>query len=245
MNPDFTETQSLLQATIRQYLEEEIPFDRIREHEEKLVADAKLWQAMAGQGWLGIPLGEQVGGGGAGIVEAGIFVHELARRAVVVPAAEVMTSAIVLDRHAEGDESELLSALVDGNAIIVPAVLEANDDFDKIEASVDGSGKLQAEKFYVDYPDFATHHLVAARGSEGLGLYLVERSAAGITTELLRNTGRTPQAIVRYSGRARPTHRRRAGGRRFDRSRPDPHLGANSWLHGSLPRANGRLHQCA
>lgn len=199
MQPDFTETQELLQSTMRQYLEDEIPFDRIREHEEKLAADTALWKAMAGQGWLGIPLAETVGGGGAGLIEAGIFVHELARRACIVPAAEVTTSALILSRHADGDESELLSQIVDGAAIVVPAVLEANDRFTAPQARVEG-GSLTGEKHYVDYPDVATHHLVSAVGREGPGLYLVERSASGIQTEALHNTGRTPQGIVRYDG---------------------------------------------
>ena len=70
MNPDFDETQLLLQNTVRQYLETELPFDRIREHEEKCKADEKLWRAMASQGWLGVSLPESVGGGGAGLCNA-------------------------------------------------------------------------------------------------------------------------------------------------------------------------------
>ena len=198
MNPDFTETQTLLQTTIRKYLEEEVPFDRVREHEEKRAADTKLWDGMANQGWLGVSLPEAVGGGGAGLVEAGIFVHELARRAAVVPAVEVMASAIVLARHSDGDESELLDSLVQGNSVVVPAILEADDDFETNTASVNATSKLSGEKHFVDYPDFATHHLVSANGTEGLGLYIVERSDAGVSAEPLQNTGRTPQAIVRY-----------------------------------------------
>ncbi len=200
MNPDLSETQELLRSTMRQYLENEIPFDRVREHEEKRVADAKLWQGLAGQGWLGIPLPEALGGGELGLLETGLFVHELARRAAVVPAAEVMTTAVVLARHGDGDESELLRAIVDGNAVVVPAVLEADDDFESLHTAVDAGGALTGTKDFVDYPDFATHHLVAARGREGAGLYLVERSADGVATEAHDGTGRTPQGRVRYEG---------------------------------------------
>ena len=200
MNPDFTETQGLLQHSIRQYLEAEVGFARIRELEEKRQPDQKLWSGMASQGWLGIALPEAVGGGDAGLVEAGILVHELARRAAIVPAVEVMASAVLLARHAMGDESDLLKAIVDGRAIVVPALLEADDAFSQVAAAVDGAGKLRGEKHYVDYADFATHHLVSAVGPEGLGLYLVQRSDAAVTSEPLRCTGRTPQAIVRYAG---------------------------------------------
>ncbi|MCA9509768.1 MAG: acyl-CoA dehydrogenase family protein [Myxococcota bacterium] len=200
MNPDFTETQQLLQTTVRQYVEDEVPFDRVREHEQKRAADDKLWEAISNQGWLGIPLPEAVGGGDAGLVEAGIFVHELARRAAVVPATEVMTSAIALARFADGDESALLAAIVKGAAIVVPAVLEADDDLGRVEARVDAKGALTGEKDYVDYADFATHHLVVAVGPEGRGLYLVERAAPGVTLEARHGTGRTPQSTVRYAG---------------------------------------------
>lgn len=198
MNPDFNETQLLLQTTLRKYLESEVPFDRIREHEEKRTADAELWQAMASQGWLGVSLPEAVGGGDAGLVEAGIFVHELARRAALVPGVELMTAATVLSRHADGDESDLLRSVVDGDAIVVPALLEVDDDFEQIEARVDEDGRLTGTKCFVDYPDFATHHLVSARGPEGPGLYLVERSDASIRVTPRHCTGRTPQADVRY-----------------------------------------------
>ena len=166
---------------------------------------ARAWRA---QGWLGIALPESVGGGDAGLVGAGIFVHELARRAAVVPGVEVMTSAIVLSRYADADESDLLDAIVKGGAVVVPALLEADDDFEVVSASVDASGALEGEKHYVDYPDFATHHLVTANGPEGIGLYLVERGDAAVSCEPLLCTGRTPQAIVRYAG----ARARRIGG---------------------------------
>ena len=202
MNPDFNETQLLLQSTVRQFLTDEVPFDRIREHEEKRTADAKLWQTMASQGWLGIALPEAVGGGGAGMVEAGIFVHELARRAAVVPGVEVMACASLLATHADEDEAELLRGVVDGDVVIVPALLEADDAFGAVESRVDASGALEGDKRFVDYADFATHHLLAARGPEGLGLYLVARSDHAIETEARSCTGRTPQSDVRYRGAA-------------------------------------------
>jgi len=200
MDPDFDETQLLLQTTTRQFLEGEVPFERVREHEEKCRADQKLWQAMAAQGWLGVALPEAVGGGGAGLVEAGILVHELARRAAVVPGVEALASAIVLARHADADQSALLRGIVDGEVVVVPALLEAGDDFAQVDSAVGEAGELSGEKRFVDYPDFATHHLVSARGPEGLGLYLVERGDAAIETEERSCTGRTPQADVRYRG---------------------------------------------
>ena len=81
MNPDLTETQTLLRDTVRQYAETEIPFARIRELEGTGRSDEVLWRALVAQGWLGTPFPESLGGGDAGIVEAGLIVDELMRRA--------------------------------------------------------------------------------------------------------------------------------------------------------------------
>ncbi len=51
MNPTLDETQLLLRDTVRQYLEAEVPFSRIRDHEESGKTDEALWSALIDQGW--------------------------------------------------------------------------------------------------------------------------------------------------------------------------------------------------
>jgi alkylation response protein AidB-like acyl-CoA dehydrogenase len=80
-------TQTLLRDAVRGYLEAELPFERVRAQEREGRSDALLWKALCAQGWLGVPLPEVWGGGGAGLVEAGLVLEELARRAAIVPAA--------------------------------------------------------------------------------------------------------------------------------------------------------------
>jgi alkylation response protein AidB-like acyl-CoA dehydrogenase len=80
MNLDLSETQALLQETVRGYLEKELPFDRVRELEREQRYDDRLWKSLCEQGWLALPVGEPFGGAGAGLVDAGLLVEELARR---------------------------------------------------------------------------------------------------------------------------------------------------------------------
>src|SRR5581483_3532144 len=61
-------------------------------------------------------------------------------------------------------------------------------------------GRLQGEKFFVDYAQQATHHLVAARESGEVGVYLVDARAAGVAYQPLRTIGRVPSANVTYAG---------------------------------------------
>src|SRR5262249_41565449 len=78
-------------------------------------------------------------------------------------------------------------------------ILEASDDFARISLELAG-GRLRGEKRFVDYGQFATHHLVAARDLGELALCLVDAHAAEVAARPLRTIGRTPAAPLRSEG---------------------------------------------
>jgi len=132
---------------------------------------------------------------------AGIAVAEIERRAALVPVAEVLACALVAQRAGTGDAARRLVAdAIHGERVPVPAVLEASDRFDDCRAEVTSDGRLRGEKCFVDYAEFATHHLVAAlRGGEP-GLFLVAARDGGVKSERVAAIGRIPRANVRYDG---------------------------------------------
>ena len=200
MNLDFTETQSLLQQTMRSYLEKEVPFDRIRALEREQRFDDRLWKALCAQGWLALPVAEEHGGGGGSLFDGGVLVEELARRAAIVPVLEVVAAMRVMQRYAPVElVGELLASCLVGDALIVPALFERNTRPDEFMLTVE-SGSLHGEKAFVDYGACASHHLVAAREGGKLGLFLVDARGPGLTYEPLRSIGRTPVSAVRYEG---------------------------------------------
>ncbi len=194
MNLDPTDTQSLLQETVRGYLEKELPLDRVRELERTDGWDEGLWKAVCQQGWVALPFSEAHGGGDGSLVDAGVLVEEFARRAAIVPILEALVAGRILQDHAGG---ELLEALLEGEALPVPALLEADDRFDGFQLRVDGD-RVSGEKRFVDYGQFATHHLVAAGDGGGPGLFLVDARGDGVRCEPLRSIGRTPQCSAVY-----------------------------------------------
>jgi alkylation response protein AidB-like acyl-CoA dehydrogenase len=198
MNLDPTETQLLLQETVRGYLEKELPLDRVRALERENSWDEGLWRAVCQQGWLALPFAETHGGGGGSLVDAGLLVEEFARRAAMVPILEVLVAGRVLQDHAGG---ELVEALLEGSALPVPALLEASDRFGDVGVRVE-AGRLSGDKSFVDYGQFASHHLVSALDGEEPALFLVETAAGGVECSPLRTIGRTPQCGVRYSDAA-------------------------------------------
>ncbi len=200
MNLDLDPTQELLRDTVREYLRSEVPLDRIRELEREQRWDETLWKALCGQGWLGLPFAEARGGGGGSLVDAGVLVEEFARRAAVVPLVEVIACGIALERFAPGAAADaLVAGLLSGSAVPVPAVLEASDDFARVSLEL-ARARLRGEKRFVDYGQFATHHLVAAREGGELALCLVDARAPEVSAQPLRTIGRTPSALVRYDG---------------------------------------------
>ena len=52
MDLNYNETQILLRDTMREYLANEVPFDRIRKHEKSGEADAELWAELCKLGWM-------------------------------------------------------------------------------------------------------------------------------------------------------------------------------------------------
>ena len=199
MNLDPTQTQALLRETLRGYLERELPFDRIRALEREGASDAALWREMAAHGWLGLAFAERHGGGGGSLVDAGILVAELARRAAIVPILELVVAGRALEARGDAAGAALLGRAIAGEALVVPALLEASDRFDAVALELRG-GRLDGEKAYVDHGREATHHLVSVRADGAPGLCLVDASDPGVRCEPLRSIGRTPVCAVRYAG---------------------------------------------
>ena len=194
MNLDLSETQSLLQETVRSYLEAEVPYDRIRELEKEGASDRVLWKATVEQGWLGLPFSEALGGGGGSLVDVGLLVEEFSRRAAIVPILEVVAVGRILQ---DQGCDEIVRAILAGDAVPVPAIFEGGGATTDVSLEV-RDGAITGEKTFVDYGHFATHHVVAAREDGQVALYLVDAADAGVHAEPLRSIGRTPVCNVRY-----------------------------------------------
>lgn len=203
MNLDLDPTQELLQGTVRDYLEAHVPFDRVRALEREGSWDEALWKGFCEQGWLGLPLPEALGGGGGSLVDLGLLVLEVARRAAPVPVAEALACAVTIAREVPpARAAALVEALGSGAFLPVPAVLEADDAFDRAALPL-ADGRVRGEKRFVDYAACATHHLLVVReggDAGGPALALVDAHASGVACTPLFTIGRTPSSVVRYDG---------------------------------------------
>lgn len=207
MDTTLSETQRLLRDSVRDYLQNEVPFDRIRELERAGGIDQPLWEYLQGAGFLGLPFSERHGGEGGELTDTAILLEELTRRACIIPFLETTAAALAIERH--GDEAvaaEVVPAVIGGSVTVAPALQRATPGNGAAPRVADGA--LTGEVRFVDYGAEVTHHLVEATEDAEPGLYLVESRADGVTTESLSTIARTPVAHCTYEG----APARRAGG---------------------------------
>ncbi len=113
---ELSEDQLALQDAARSLLDGRADHDHVRAHMASGEPfDAGLWRAMAEQGWLGVTLGEDAGGLGAGWVEAAVLLEEIGRHTAPVP---FLPSLLALDvLAASGGPEEWVAGLSTGERI--------------------------------------------------------------------------------------------------------------------------------
>ena len=201
MDVSLSETQRLIRDSIREYAEREVLFSRIRAVEASRGMDSELWQELSALGWLALPFQERYGGQAGDLTDTGVLIEELTRRAVLIPLVETFAAGITIQRYASEDVArDIINRILDGSVTISPAVLEANDRFDEFTTRVGPDGLIRGTKYFVDYGQLTSHHLVAATSEGRVGLYLVARDDPNVSAKPVTNIGKIPQAIVTYEG---------------------------------------------
>ena len=120
MDTALTETQRMLQDSVRSYLRNEVPFNRIRDLEAGGGWDTDLWRYLQSAGFLALPFPEDMGGaaGDEGApTDLGVLLEELTRRAVMIPFLETMASALAIQRQGDASvASEIVGGVINGAA---------------------------------------------------------------------------------------------------------------------------------
>ncbi len=196
MDFSFTEEQRLLRDSLSAYLTDAYGFDAYR---TTIRSDAgwrpEVWRALAQDlGLLGAALPEALGGFGGGPVDTMVIMQELGRALVVEPYLEtVVIGAGLLKRIDSPLAADAVGRIIAGDMTTALAWGEPPSRYDAFDvvttAARDGAGwKLDGRKAVVAAGPFASHLLVTARTSgarrdrEGVSLFMVDKTAAGVTT---------------------------------------------------------------
>jgi len=185
-------------------------FDRLREVEADAKGpgfDAELWAKLAESNLIGLPLGEDLGGGGFGFLSLCLALEEAGRNLTPVPLVEsVVYTALPIERFGSDSlKKSLLPRVVAGEAVLTPALHEmgsgalARKAATRATAAGDGF-EISGEKICVPFAAAAEKLLVSASGDAGLGLFLVSPNAKGVSLELQATTAHERQYVVKLDG---------------------------------------------
>lgn len=197
MDFSLSEEQELFRDSARKFLQERCHSKFVRKLESCDTGfSAVLWKEMAAQGWTGIMVAEAYGGSGLGVLELGVLLEEIGRAAFDSPFFANLMATMAIQAGGSGAQKQrLLSDIVDGGKIIVPAVEELGVSYEprfvtaRAVRTADGF-MLSGRKMFVPYANIADHLLVLARTAgaagdeDGCSLLLVDRRAASI--EMMR-----------------------------------------------------------
>ena len=189
MNFNLTDEQKLLRESLAGYLQRRYDFDARRAAAANGGWRPEIWSGFATElGIFGAGLSEAEGGFGGGPVETMLIAEELGRALVMEPYIESVVVATALLRDADGGEAAVLrDAIVAGEAIVAPALYEAEARFaltpavTYVTVAPSGEAMLDGAKAAVAAGPLARHLIVSARERDGVSLFLVDAAAPGVT----------------------------------------------------------------
>ena len=186
MDFSFTEEQNEIQGLARQILGDKVTHERLKEIEaEPDWFDRDLWGELAKAGLVGIALPEDVGGGGFGILEAGLVLQEIGRAVAPVPyLATVVMAAIPIGEFGTPEQRKrLLPGVADGQTIVTVALSEPLEGDPLSPSTTADGGRLSGAKSLVPAAHLAKTVLVPAATGDGIGVFLVDPAGPGVTLE--------------------------------------------------------------
>jgi alkylation response protein AidB-like acyl-CoA dehydrogenase len=200
MNFDLTEEQQLLADSLRRYLANEYSIDaRAKIVDSPTGWSETVWAAFAEMGLLGVPFAEEHGGFGGTAVDVMLVMEALGEGLVVEPywVNVGLAGRLIARGGSAAQQKRILPALIQGKHRLAFAHTERAARYDLAHvgarAKRGGSGyTLEGEKRAVLHGASADTLIVSARtgGSDtdpaGISLFLVERSAPGVTVKEYR-----------------------------------------------------------
>jgi len=203
---DLGKEKDFLRQNIRALVERECPREYARELDEKEEFPRRIWDALAEGGYLAIPIEEKYEGVGGDVLDMTIVTEELARRSGSIGLTFFMSScfgAKTLDFMGdERQKAKYLPDLAQGKIMFAFSLTEPDGGTDVLGAMKtravenDDGFLLNGQKVWTTSADVADYLIVVARTNEnvakrsdGISVFLVDRSSPGVTLRKLDKLG--------------------------------------------------------
>jgi alkylation response protein AidB-like acyl-CoA dehydrogenase len=186
-----TESQEMLRASARTFIEREAPTHAIvaRQRAESGLAP-DLWRKAADMGWLGILVPAEHGGSESSVTDAAVLYEELGRAPLPGPffSSGVLGALTVMEAGTDEQRRALLPRVARGEAVLTVAITEPNaawgpQGITLAPQRTNGAYRLDGTKLFVSDATSATDLVVAVRTGEApadVSLLLVDAHARGV-----------------------------------------------------------------
>ena len=209
MDLGLSEEQELLKNSARDFLEKEVPEDYVRRMEEDEQGySPEVWRKMAELGWQGLIVPENYGGAGFGFLDLIVLLEEFGRALVPGPFVPTMVAATaIMEGGSEEQKQQWLPRIAAGEVIGTFALTEPSARFDAegVELRAEKQGEdyvLNGTKLFIPDAHVADLIVTVARtdgsGEQGLGVFLVDGKAQGISTQVLKTIASDKQCEVKF-----------------------------------------------
>jgi alkylation response protein AidB-like acyl-CoA dehydrogenase len=150
-----------------------------------------MWHQYAELGLLGLPFAEDHGGAGMGFAEVAVVMEEFGKALILEPylATVVLAGGLVNAAGTPEQKTQILPGVAEGTTMLAFAGYEPTGRYDLTNpattATVTGdSTTLTGEKSRVLGGDTAHRFVVSAAVDGGVGLFLVDATAGGVTVDV-------------------------------------------------------------
>jgi alkylation response protein AidB-like acyl-CoA dehydrogenase len=198
MDLSLTETQVMLRRMATEFLEQELPKERVREIDESETGfSPPLWRQMAELRWPGMVIPEEYGGTANSLTDLGVVYEALGYAACTSPllSSGVLSAHILLEIGDDAQKQELLPAIARGGHILAFAFTEPDYGWGPESVQLTATRRedcflLSGAKLFVPDAHIADQLLVAARTAQGadpqqgLSIFLVPGNAPGLSVRL-------------------------------------------------------------
>tara|TARA_A100001037_G_scaffold44825_2_gene35933 strand:- start:12120 stop:13235 length:1116 start_codon:yes stop_codon:yes gene_type:complete len=165
-----TETQELIRASAREFLEQNSSPEVVRaiaSGDDEAIST--LWKSVVDLGWSSLTVSEEHSGAGLTFSDLAVLLEELGAHLAPTPLVESSISVWIIERYGSDSlKSELLPQISSGEILVTPAIVERDASWDPESTRVaatqsDSSLIVSGEKRFVAFGERATHALTLVR----------------------------------------------------------------------------------
>lgn len=210
MDFELTDQQKLMRDSLRTFLTKECPIEYVRACDEDERFPFELYEKLAAEGWLGLPIPEEYGGMGGTCTDLAVFLEEFA--AHFEAGANIFYTTIVIATDAithfgtEQQKRDLLPRLARGKIRFAFSLSEPNSGSDaaslRTRAVLEGDEwVINGQKMFCSCAQEADYILLMARSDaeapkhKGITMFLLDPKTPGVEIRKLKKLGLKPMDL--------------------------------------------------